>query len=242
MEPSSLPPTTVLYQNLFEQLDVVADLSPGSVLMDFEAAMRKAVLSVWPSTTIRGCYFHFCQALWMNFQKYDLVPEYQVPGSAVRSAFKSIKALPFVPLDDLDLAWRLLKPTIPSDMDEFVAYFESTWMGTSAKAATFDPWSWNHHDSVLCGLPRSSNIAEGWHNGFQSLISCANPTMWKFLDCLKLEQAISDTKISRHLNRDPPPRRQAKWIRWDERVDKVVNDYDTYADVMQFLKVVAAMT
>ena len=38
--------TTVLYQNLLEQLDVVADLSPGSVLMDFEAAMRKAVLSV----------------------------------------------------------------------------------------------------------------------------------------------------------------------------------------------------
>ena len=102
-------------------------------------------------------------------------------------------------------------------------------------------WSWNHHDSVLCGLPRSSNIAEGWHNGFKSLIACANPTMWRFLDCLKLEQAISDTKITRHLNRDPPPRRAAKWIRWDERVDKVVNEYDTYADTMDFLKVVAAM-
>lgn len=32
-----------------------------------------------------------------------------------------------------------------------------------------------------------------------------------------------------------------RWIRWDERVDKVVNDYDTYADTMDFLKVVAAM-
>ena len=66
--------------------------------------------------------------------------------------------------------------------------------------------------------------------------------MWRFFDCLKLEQAITDHKISRHLNRDPPPRREAKWIRYDERLDEVINDYDTYADVMQFLKVVAAMT
>ena len=87
--------------------------------MDFEAAMRKAVLNVWPSTTIRGCYFHFKQALWRNFQKYDLVPEYQVPGSDVRTAFKLLGALPFVPLGDLDLAWRLLKPTIHADMVDF---------------------------------------------------------------------------------------------------------------------------
>ena len=151
-------------------------------------------------------------------------------------------ALPFVPLGDLDLAWRLLKPTIPSDMEEFTTYFENTWVGTSAKPPTFDTWSWNHHDSVLCGIPRSSNIAEGWHNGFKTLVGCTNPTIWRFFDCLKLEQAITDHKISRHLNRDPPPRREAKWIRYDERLDKVINDYDTYADVMQFLKVVAAMT
>ena len=31
-------------------------------------------------------------------------------------------------------------------------------------------------------------------------------------------------------------------FRYDERLGKVVNDYDTYADVMQFMKVVAAMT
>ena len=66
--------------------------------------------------------------------------------------------------------------------------------------------------------------------------------MWKFLDCLKLEQAITDTKISRYLNREPAPRRQAKWIRYDERLERVINDYDSYADVMEFLKVVAAMT
>ena len=76
--------TTVLYQNLLQQLEEVADITPGSVLMDFEAAMRKAVLAVWPSTTIRGCFFHFCQAFWRNFQKHDLVPEsrFLAPQSA----------------------------------------------------------------------------------------------------------------------------------------------------------------
>ena len=175
-----------LYTNLFEQLDDIADLQPGSVLMDYEDALRRAVVSIWPSTSIRGCYFHFKQALWRRFQQSDLVPEYEVPGSDVRTAFRLVGALPFVPLDDLDLAWRLLKPTLPTDMTEFASYFEHTWMGTSSTPPIFDTWSWNQHDTVLAGLPRSSNLAEGWHNGFKSLVKCTKPTVWKFMECLKL--------------------------------------------------------
>ena len=54
--------------------------------------------------------------------------------------------------------------------------------------------------------------------------------------------AITDHKISCHLNRDPPPRRQAEWIKYDERLGRVIDNYDNYGDVMEFLKVVAAMT
>ena len=99
----------VLYSNLLQQLDDIADISPDTVLTDYELGLRNAVRSIWPGATLRGCYFHFTQCLWRRFTQSDLVPEYQVPGSDVRKAFKMVGALPFVPLGDVEMAWRHLK-------------------------------------------------------------------------------------------------------------------------------------
>ena len=77
--------------------------------------------------------------------------------------FQRMKSPPFVPVDDIGYAWEVLKPTIPSDMDDYTQYYESTWIGTPNSHAKFDPACWNQHYSALAGLPRSSNIAEGWH-------------------------------------------------------------------------------
>ena len=49
-------------------------------------------------------------------------------------------------------------------------YFEYTWIGTTGQSSLFPPSAWNHHDASLALLPRSSNMAEGWHNGFRSLV------------------------------------------------------------------------
>ena len=81
-------------------------------------------------------------------------------------------------------------------MDDFARYFEYTWIGTTWQRALFPPSAWNHHDASLALLPRSSNMAEGWHNGFRSLVRCSNPTIWSFLDALKLEQGLTDQKIA----------------------------------------------
>ena len=48
-------------------------------------------------------------------------------------------------------------------------------------------------------LPRSSNIAEGWHLRFKSLVHCTHPTHWIFLDANKLEQGLTDQKIADRL-------------------------------------------
>ena len=75
-----------------------------------------------------------------------------------------------------------------------------------------------HYDSSLMLLPRSSNIAEGWNNGFASLVSCQNPTIWSFLECARKEQTITDMKIANILARRAF-RREWKWVNssalWD---------------------------
>ena len=141
----------------------------------------------------------------------------------------------------MDMAWRYLKPTLPSDMDAFARYYESTWMGTSSTSPLFDKDTWNQYDACQAGVPRSSNLAEGWHNGFRSLVGCAHPTVWKFLDALKLEQSLTDLKITQHLMRQPLEPRQPKWIRFDQRLNAVIENYDEYDDILTYLKVIGCL-
>ena len=160
-----------------------------------------AIQSIWPSSTVRGCQFHFKQSLWRALQRTDLVPEYNVLESPVRKYFKILGAFPFLPEDQIDFAWRQIYPLIPADMSSFADYFERTWIGTSARSPLFSHSKWNHYEDTQLLLPRSSNIAEGWHHGFHSLMGCSNPTIWRFLDCLKKEQNLTDVKMTQHLMR-----------------------------------------
>lgn len=66
--------------------------------------------------------------------------------------------------------------------------------------------------------------------------------MWKFIECLKLEQALADQKITDYLNRLPPPRRLPKWIEYDKRLSGVIEAYDKYSGVMQYHRIVAGLS
>ena len=43
-----------------------------------------------------------------------------------------------------------------------------------------------------------------WHKGFTSIVKCTNPTIWSFMDALKLEHSLSELKIVKHLTRRHP--------------------------------------
>ena len=231
--------TEALYTSLFEELDTFGPYDPQSILCDYEQALHNGIVNVWPSVTPRGCHFHYNQALWRNLQRTDLVPEYQVQGSEVRKSFKMVSALPFVPEDVIPTAWRHLKPLMPNDMSSFVDYYEYTWVGNSYRAPIFPPNRWNQHDAAALLLPRSSNIAEGWHHGFNSMLSCSNPTIWKFLDCLKKEQDITDVKITKMMMTEPPEPRSAKWRKYDEKLQQIITNFYEYSTPIDFLKCVS---
>ena len=86
-----------------------------------------------------------------SISQSDLVPEYKVPG--VHKGFQMMCALPFVPIDDMDRAWRFLKSTLPSDLDTFARYFESIWIGTSATEPLFDQCTWNQYEACKDETP-----------------------------------------------------------------------------------------
>ena len=162
--------TEVLYTDFFDHLDSLAQSDPQSILCDYEKGLHNALHSIVPSATIRGCYFHFKQALGRKMQAFELVPEYKVLASPVRKWFKIIGALPFVEPSTVDV-WPDIVNSVPSEMHEFISYFERTWLGSPSTVPIFDRFLWTQFDSVLAGLPRSNNIVEvgimafspGWH-------------------------------------------------------------------------------
>ena len=117
---------------------------------------------------------------------------------------------------------------------------EYTWFGTSSSDPLYDKLGWNQWDATIRGLPRSSNLAEGRHNGFKSIVNCTNPTIWNFMDALQLEHSLTELKIVKHLTRTPPPPRQKKWINYDNRLQRVVGSYDRYP-ILTYLKVIGSL-
>ena len=105
-----------------------------------------------------------------------------------------VEAIAFVPEEDVDDTWRLLKPLLPPDMIEFTRYYEATWIDSSGNRPTFAHDMWNQTAAGCSLLARSTNIAEGWHQGFNSMLGRSNPRIWKFLDYVKAEQSLTDMK------------------------------------------------
>ena len=88
-----------------------------------------------------------------------------------------VRAIAFVPEEDFDDTWRLLKPLLPPDMIEFTRSYEATRIGSSGNQPTFVHDMWNQNATGRSLLPRSTNIAEGWHRGFNCMLGCSNPTI-----------------------------------------------------------------
>ncbi|KAL5247507.1 hypothetical protein ACHWQZ_G019400 [Mnemiopsis leidyi] len=233
--------TEVLYTSFLEELDSLAQFEPQSVLCDFERGLHNAVQHVWPGVTVRGCYFHYKQALWRKMQAFDLSAEYKVLSSPVRKMFKAIGALPFVEPGSVVDVWEdQIKPNLPSDMEEFGSYFERTWVGSGSSSPLFDIMLWNQYDAVLAGLPRSNNFVEGWHNGFQTLVGGSNPTLWTFLTALKKEENITFAKKVKKMMGEGPEAKRRKWRLYDERLSSIVTDFEQY-DPMDYLSCIGAI-
>ena len=150
-----------------------------------------------------------------------------------------VGAIAFVPEEDVDDTWKLLPP----DMIEFTRYYEATWIGSSGNRPTFAHDMRNQNAAGRSLLPRSTNIAEGWHRGFNSMLGCSNPTIWKFLDCVKAEQSLTDMKKkTKQTMKDRLEQRAARWVHYDRRIQELVDDYQNYPNKINFLKVIGHLT
>lgn len=79
-------------------------LSPISVSLDFECALRNAVVETFPTAELKGCLFHYCKAIWKKTQEYGHQRDYK-DLQEVNILVRRAAALPLLPLDKFEDYW-----------------------------------------------------------------------------------------------------------------------------------------
>ena len=173
--------------------------APDVILIDFESAAMSAFRQGFPQAQVKGCYFHLTQSIMRKAQDVGLKATYET-DIEIQGFIRCLSAISHVPTADVQDTFDTLVEQMPDveHMDELVTYFEHTYVrgrrqrgrGENYGPPLFSHDVWNQHDAAGAGIARTTNTCEGWHHGVQSLMQCSHPTMWRFIEGLRRDQAV----------------------------------------------------
>ena len=168
-------------------------------MCDFENSFHNAVNEVFSNACLVGCLFHLGQSVWRKINSLNLTSLY-LHNENMRLFCKMLVALAFIPVDDAVEVFEKLQDEIPEDLDDLVAYFEDTYIGRPfhrrRRDPPFKPELWNIYDRIVRNLPKTNNAVEGWHRAFQTSLGYNHPTIYKFVEFLRLEQDHTEKKAA----------------------------------------------
>ena len=125
--------SAAVYEKAFRALkELNPDLSPKRVITDFELAAINSFRKIFPRTEVKGCFFHFAQAIWRKIQDLGLAGLYK-ENDDIRKVVKCLVALALIPSEYVHLAFCKILETLPPDtpLMPFLEYYENTWLGAS---------------------------------------------------------------------------------------------------------------
>ena len=180
---------------------------PLTFEIDFERAMISAVTNVL-SCPVKGCLFHFRQAIIRRADSYRLDKYYNITSHPINKLVRMVLALPFVPQHLVVQAFGLieaiantienpnppdpgtLSPTIITGL--FLNYVESTWIGTATEAPLFQTSMWNWYNIFQ---DRTNNRVEGYFRDLNEEVGSQQPQFFELLNIL-ITRTKADLLIS----------------------------------------------
>ena len=100
----------------FYQLTSCDNTQPSRIVLDFEHAAVNALTSAFPESSIKGCYFHLCQAFLRKVNELGLKKAYEIKCE-LSLALRVIPALSFVPTDLVEQSFESLIEEIEHVVD-----------------------------------------------------------------------------------------------------------------------------
>jgi len=144
-----------------------------------------------------------------NNYKYD--EEY-------RKIIRKFMALAFVPVDQVVPAFEHVStellatdPDHPDNHENFIEYFENTWVGRPRRRPLFNPEMWNARRATEIHLPRTTNNLEAWHLAIQKSVKSKGtvgpegPNVHKLIEQLVAEQLRCNAIAVKLINGEEVP-------------------------------------
>lgn len=185
-------------------------------LTDFELAAMNAIKQVFVGSRLKGCTFHFRQALMKHVTDLGLRPAYST-DPIVQDWIRQIMGLTLLPQTMISGVWERMKhPPMVGDqmllskMTSFSHYFQSTWISGSYPTDV-----WCHFDNIG---PRTTNLAEGWHSSLNHSFGMPHPSASSFLNWLqKCQYEVQCREIQLNAGR-PAKQQSATYIDLNKKI------------------------
>ncbi|EER08698.1 hypothetical protein Pmar_PMAR017756 [Perkinsus marinus ATCC 50983] len=168
------------YERFFAAIEGSLTQDVGSCMMDFEYAVRKAFEGVFGKGKVVLCYFHFCQNIRRKFESLIRKPVASKEQQALREeVYYDILALPFLPLDLVDLGMDFICDKLSGDDRRFLLKYLRPYYGMKG---IHPARLWNLRLRVEQELPRTNNGQEGFHNHWNGHFpGSSHPTIWSWI-------------------------------------------------------------
>ena len=128
---------------------------------------------------LRGCLFHWNQALFRKIQDVGLQKAFHT-NRVVNSYCKLVMVLPFLPAEWIEPVFQQLKRAAPStSLNGLLRYIERQWINST----TFPVASWSVYKRPF----RTNNDVEGWHHKLNVGSGAAGLNMYKLIGVLHIE-------------------------------------------------------
>lgn len=87
---------------------------------------------------------------------------------------------------------------------------------------------WSVKARQEAGLPRTNNQLESWHNAFQGSMETLHPSIFRFIEGLRREEALQRTKCIQLLQGRDLTQHMKKYVTMNTRITTVQQNRNQY--------------
>lgn len=165
-------------------------LDGDGIIIDFESAMRTALLKTIPGIKVFGCWFHFCQCLRRKMASLPILFREYRSDAKVQEIFRQFQCLALLPPEMIEpIFLRLSRDALKTSENfaVFIDYFDKEWIKRVKP----------QHFSVFLRGTRTTSGAESFNCKVNKAFK-THANFFHFCECLQIEELSSTNHLENY--------------------------------------------